>query len=128
VSATSPWSDSLTRKLSDKDYRFAYLDGQVKSTIAFQIRALREQPDRNWSQSELGARAGKPQSVISRLEDPEYGKASLQTLLEIAQALDVALLVQFVEWGDWLSRMKDLSPQALQKRSFDVTHERNLTV
>ena len=38
----------------------------------------------------------------------------------MAEAFDVALLVQFVEWDDWLDRMADVSPAALEKRSFDL--------
>jgi hypothetical protein len=64
---------------------------------------------------------GKTQSVISRMEDPDYGKLSLQSLLEIAIDYDLPLLVQFVEWDDWLARMSNLSPSALRKRSFDAS-------
>jgi transcriptional regulator with XRE-family HTH domain len=114
----SPWSNELVRELTDEEFRHEYMMDQVRSRIAFQIRALREQ--RQWNQSDLAKVSGKTQSVISRLEDPDYGKLSLQSCLEIAVAFDLPLLVQFVEWDDWLARMSNTSPSALRKRSFDA--------
>jgi transcriptional regulator with XRE-family HTH domain len=96
----------------------------VKTWIARQVRALREQ--RDWSQEDLGRETGKPQSAISRVEDPDYGKLTLQTLFDLAQAYDLPLLVQFVEWGDWLSRMNDVSTEVLQKESFSADALRDL--
>jgi transcriptional regulator with XRE-family HTH domain len=90
----------------------------VKAWIARQVRTLREQ--RDWSQDDLGRATGKPQSAISRVEDPDYGKLTLQTLFDLAKAYDVPLLVQFVEWGDWLARMNDASTESLQKESFNA--------
>src|SRR5436190_437018 len=95
---TSPWSKQLAVELSDSEFRHAYMADQVRSMAAFQIRALREQPGRQWSQEELAAKAGTGQSVISRIENPDYGRLTIQTLIEMAVAFDVALLVQFVEW------------------------------
>ena len=120
ASGHSPWSNELVRDLTDEEFRHEYMMDQVRSFIAFQIRALREQPGRRWSQADLAKKSGKTQSVISRLEDPDYGKLSLQSLLEIAIAFELPLLVQFVEWDDWLARMSNLSPSALRKRSFDA--------
>jgi transcriptional regulator with XRE-family HTH domain len=91
---------------------------QIRTSVAFQIRALRDQ--RDWTQKDLAEKAGKPTNSISRLEDPDYGKLTLTTLLEMAKAFDVALLVQFVEYDDWLNRMADVSPPALRKRSFNL--------
>ena len=120
ASGHSLWSNELVRDLTDEEFRHEYMMDQVRSFIAFQIRALREQPGRRWSQGDLAQKSGKTQSVISRMEDPDYGKLSLQSLLEIAIAYDLPLLVQFVEWDDWLARMSNLSPSALRKRSFDA--------
>jgi transcriptional regulator with XRE-family HTH domain len=117
VRSGSPWSSELVRELTDKEFRHEYMMDQVRSYIAFQIRALREQ--RGWNQADLAKAAGKTQSVISRLEDPDYGKLSLQSCLEIAVAFDLPLLVQFADWDDWLARMSNMSPSALRKRSFD---------
>jgi transcriptional regulator with XRE-family HTH domain len=111
-----PWTEKLVSKLGEPEYRHAYMVDGVKTWIARQVRTLREQ--RDWSQEELGRKTGKPQSAISRVEDPDYGKLTLQTLFDLARAYDLPVLVQFVEWSDWLSRTNDSSAEALQKESF----------
>jgi transcriptional regulator with XRE-family HTH domain len=117
VRAASPWSKALVKMLSNKAFRDVYVEDHIRTGIAFQIRALREQ--RGWSQGELADITKTSQSAISRVEDPDYGKLSLKTLLAISSAMDAPLLVQFVEWEDWLARYSDVSPSALKKRSFD---------
>ena len=117
---TSSWTNGFVDQLSDREFRHAYMADQVRTHIALAIRILREQEGREWSQAELGRRCDKPQSWISKLEDPEYGKVSLQTLLEIAEAYDLPLLVQFPEWSDWLRRMKNQSRENFEKKSFDA--------
>lgn len=84
----------------------------VRSGIAYQIKALREKFSQ--SQDQFAGKTGKPQSVISRLENTEYGKVTVQTLLDIATSLDVALLVRFVSYPEFLNRTSDMSTKALQ--------------
>ncbi len=107
----------LFEKLKSKSYREAYVAEHVRTGIAYQIRALRTQ--RGWSQKRLAEEMGKPQSVVSRLEDPDYGKVSIQTVLEGAAAFDVALLVQYVSFPEFLRRTQDVSPEALRVDRFD---------
>jgi transcriptional regulator with XRE-family HTH domain len=110
------WTQSLLKQLRDKRFRSAYVAEDIRTGIAFQIRALRE--SRGWSQAELGRRADKPQSVIARLEDPDYGRLSLRTLLDMASAFDIALLVRFVSFGELLRRNTNLSQEALAVPEF----------
>jgi transcriptional regulator with XRE-family HTH domain len=111
-------SEKLVPRLSNREYRHAYMMEGVKSWIARQVRALREQ--RGWSQGDLARESGKRQSAISRIEDPDYGQLTLQTLFDLAQAFDIPLLVQFAEWPDWLNRMEDVATEWLQKESFNA--------
>lgn len=47
------------------------------------------------SQKDLAAKIGTHQSVISRIEDADYGRPSMRTLERIAEALDLDLRVVF---------------------------------
>jgi transcriptional regulator with XRE-family HTH domain len=97
--------------------------------IAFQIRATRDK--REWSQADLARAIGMGQNNISRLENPDYGKHTLSSLKRIAEALDVALVVRFVPFSQyvhWLSGTpyldEGLRPEALAVDSFEQEEER----
>jgi transcriptional regulator with XRE-family HTH domain len=110
-------SDKTISRLTDKEYRDAFVESRVRNFIAYQIKALREQ--RELSQSEFGdLLGGKPQSTISRLEDPDYGRMTISTLLEIAAACDAALIVRIADYPDFLASMSDVSPEALKVESY----------
>jgi hypothetical protein len=62
---------------------------------------------------------------LSRLESPDYGKQTISSLKRIADALDVALVVRFVPFSqyiDWLSgtpRLDEgLRPEALAVQGY----------
>jgi transcriptional regulator with XRE-family HTH domain len=100
------------------------VESNLSEGVAFQIRATRDQ--RNMTQVELARAAGMTQNNLSRLESPEYGKHTISSLKRIAEALDVALVVRFVPFSqyiDWLSGTpridRGLSPATLAVPAFD---------
>lgn len=111
----------VARLLQSKEYRDAYVLEHIRNGVAFQIRTLRE--DRNWTQGDLGDAMEKPRNVISRLEDPNYGKYTLTTLIETAAAFSVGLLVKFVPFSRLVREYEDVSPARLSARSITSTDE-----
>ena len=109
---------TLLGKLQNRRYRHSYMSEHVRRGIAYQIRALRDQL--GWSQGGFARELGKPQSVVSRLEDPKYGKVTVQTLLEVAGAFDVALQVRFVGYSQFLRDNQDRTSVAMVVPSFTV--------
>jgi transcriptional regulator with XRE-family HTH domain len=101
---------------AEKAMRDAYLSAQTRTKLSNQIRAIRTQ--RGWSQGEFAKRLQKPQSNVSRIESREYGSFTLKTLLELANAFDCGLLVEFVSYYEFLIRTQDLSPKRLQVSRF----------
>lgn len=101
----------MSDDFESKDYRDAFVEENIKTRVAFQIRALREKE--GWTQQQLGEKAGKAQNVISRLEDPDYGKFTIRTLLDLASALDVGLEVTFVPFTHLVANSENFSPQRL---------------
>lgn len=112
----SNFGKKLMEKLGRKAYRAAYVGEHVRRGIAAQIRAMRDQ--RGWNQGKLSKELGKPQSVVSRLEDPSYGKVTVQTLLEVAATFDVALQIRFVPFSSFLQQTRDVSTRSMQVVSF----------
>jgi transcriptional regulator with XRE-family HTH domain len=106
----------LLEKLRRPAYRHAYLAEHVRRGIAYQIRALRDQ--RGWKQGKFSAELGKPQSVVCRLEDPSYGKVTIQTLLEVANVFDVALEIRFVPYSSFIQRTRDVSATSMHVPEF----------
>lgn len=114
----------LKRFLS-KAYRDEYLDTTVRSGIAYQIFALRSKA--KMTQSVFSAQISKPQSVVSRLENAEYGKVTIQTLLDIAKGLDVALLVRFVDYPTFFGFANAMSEADLAVDNVQESVQKNGT-
>jgi transcriptional regulator with XRE-family HTH domain len=83
----------------------------VKGGIAYQMQALREKE--SVTQAEFGRILGMPQTVISRLENTEYGSVNINTLLKVANALKIGLEVRFCNFEMILAT--DVSPAAMSK-------------
>ena len=102
---------ALLAKLKKDDYLSGFVSASARHWITRQIRTRRNR--NSWSQKQLGEAAGKPQNVISRIEDPSYGKVTLQTLIDLAVAFRVGLVVKFVSFGELAAQMDDISPETL---------------
>lgn len=108
------FANELSRK---RGFRHRYLGAQTGAKIVRQIRAMRRQ--RGWSQANFAVRLNKPASNVSqRLENLDYSGFSLKTLLEVAEACDVGLVVEFVPYKDFIRRTDDLSTDKLEVNEF----------
>lgn len=99
---------AIWKKLRNKEYRESFVASQISNTIAAQIFSLREA--RGWKQAEVAARAGMKQSRISDLEDPNYENYETRTLVKLASAFDVGLVVRFVPFSELAKWSANLSP------------------
>jgi len=92
---------NLAAKFTDKAYRDAFVAEQIFSRLPLKIRYLRE--EQGMTQRKLGEVAGMAQTWVSKLEDPNYGKLTISTLLKVASAFDVGLQIDFVPYSKVLS-------------------------
>jgi transcriptional regulator with XRE-family HTH domain len=102
------------------EYRKAFVEAHAKDSIAFQLRMMRKAMQ--WDQKQLAEHAfGDPklQSMVSRYENPDYGKYSLNTLLELAAAFDVALVVHFAPFSELATWDETPVEKRLVPKSFE---------
>lgn len=92
------------------------MEAAVEQGIAWQIRANRK--DRGWTQEEFAERLGTYQSAVSRLEDPMYGKHTLETLVKVADVFDCALSVRLVSYSVLAVESSDLTPASMIAKPF----------
>lgn len=83
----------------NKEYRDGFVEDTIADSLAVQIQRMRQR--RGWTQQDLADKAGTKQAGVCRWENSEP-PASLKTLTKIASAFDVALVVKFVPFSDFL--------------------------
>ena len=108
----------MFRKFKEKPYRDAFLASQIRRMIPKQVRAIRE--GQEMTQQQLADAASTTQTVISRIEKGNgSGNLTIKSLLNLASALDVALVIRFepidrfIRWTERLSS-EDIAPRQSQ--------------
>ncbi len=99
-----------------KEYRDALVAEVIRTGLPIQIRSLRDA--QVMTQAELGKKAGMAQERICKLEDPDYGTFTITTLLRLASAFDVGLIVRFAPFSEIMNWQLQLSPHALASLEF----------
>jgi transcriptional regulator with XRE-family HTH domain len=107
----------IAAELRDPEVRQHTVASQIKIGIPFQIRSMREH--RGWTQGKLAEKIGTTQNTISRLENPKTGKPTITTLLRIANACDVGLLVRFVPFGFYGDVIQAMDATHVEIPSYD---------
>jgi transcriptional regulator with XRE-family HTH domain len=108
--------DAIRKELADPEARHDYTEIFLNSLIAIQIKTLRVQ--RGWSQEDLAKACGMMQQRICTLEQASYRGRSLKTLLRLAKAFDLALVVRFESFGTFLKEVISLEQAALERWPF----------
>ena len=91
----------------DREYREAYAQEAITQGIAWQIKINRRR--RKLSQKALADLLCTKQSAISRMEDPDYGSHSLETLVKVAKVFDCALMVKLASYSQLADESERLS-------------------
>jgi transcriptional regulator with XRE-family HTH domain len=110
---------SLLSSLRNRAYRALFVEAQIETLVPFQIRAMRKR--KGWTQKDLAAESGMKQARISLLENPNYeGAVNVKTLLKIAQAFDVGLIVRFAPFSEVAQWSNTLTKSSHEVPTFDM--------
>jgi len=101
----------------DEEYQYAYAEDFLNTSVATQIRVLREQ--QGLTQEELAQKIGTKQAGISRLENVNYSAWKTDTLRKIARALKVRLKITFETFGSLLDEAETFSRESLERPNFE---------
>lgn len=106
-------AETLRNDFRDIEFAEVYADSFLDSSIATQIKVLREQ--RQMTQQELAEKIGSTQTVISRIERVDYSSWSLKTLKKLAAAFRVRLRVSFETYGTLIGEIDSFGRGSLKR-------------
>lgn len=109
--------DPMPLEWEDPEYRQAAMESTVENMIAWGVRINREH--RNLTQAQLAELIGTKQSAVSKLEDPDGGDVLLSKLMKTAHALDLALLVKFVDYAEFAAQTRDVRTEKLLAQNYE---------
>lgn len=90
----------------------------IASRLTAQIKALRKDMD----YKQFALRINKKPSWVYRLEDPNAPPPTVPTLLDVAEAFDIALDVRFCPYSKLLDDVSTLNDRSFTVPSFDEEH------
>ncbi|TRZ51266.1 XRE family transcriptional regulator [bacterium] len=94
-------SEQISKLKKDHIFRASYIRAKLNVNLASQIRALRLR--RRMTQALLAQEAGMKQSRISATEQPGATKFNIETLIRLASAFKVGLIVKFAPFSEMLA-------------------------
>lgn len=100
----------LLELMKDKGFRHQWMSQKLREVIGAQIVALRKQ--RGMMQYQFADFVGIKQSSLSKLETGK-GYPRLASLLKIARACDVGLIVRFCDWPEFIKYVSG-EPQTIK--------------
>jgi transcriptional regulator with XRE-family HTH domain len=100
---------SLWKKFRSRKYRHAFVEAQLKRGVPTQMRAMRLK--RGWTQKELAQRCGLEQGTISRIENPDYGQLTFDTVLAVARGFDCAFIGRYVPFSQLRALVENSSEE-----------------
>ncbi len=108
----------LLRDLQNREFRQIYYAEHISTALPMQTRELRKK--RQLSQAALADLVGTDQKNISNWENPNYEyKPQIGTLMRLAEAFDVPLIVRFGSWEEVWDWEHNISPQKLAPNKFE---------
>ncbi len=108
----------VSKLKTERVSRAAYMKGKLSVLIPAQIRALRLKSETP-RQEDLAREAEMKQSRISTMENPGAVNFNLETLIRLASALKVGLVVKFVSFSDMLRWENECSQDAFNVVTID---------
>ena len=115
---------TLLEKLTDKEYRDAFISEEIDVGLPMQLRSMRD--SRGWKQQYVAEKTGTKQPRFSLMEKAGYGNFSLNTLKKLASLFDVGLIVSFVPWGEMIDFIEAMTSARLNAMGFADEYPRLL--
>jgi len=107
----------INKLITNKTTRHAYIWSKVTTNVASQIRALRRRRA-NMTQQTLAQEVEMKQSRISAMERPGT-RFNIETLVRLAAAFKVGLVVKFVPFSEMLKWENGYSQDAFNPQTID---------
>lgn len=111
-------SAKISKLIKSRQSRESYIRAKLNVLLPAQIKGLRL----HWpmTQEELGQAAEMKQSRISAMERPGAVKFNLETLIRLASAFKVGMVVKFVPFSEMLRWENDFAQDSFDVPTIDV--------
>jgi transcriptional regulator with XRE-family HTH domain len=110
-------SELINKFKTNKKTRESYVRAKININLPSQIRALRLR--RNMKQEDLAREAEMMQPRISAMERPGSTKFNIETLIRLAAAFKVGLVVKFVSFSEMLRWENEFSQDNFSVTTID---------
>jgi transcriptional regulator with XRE-family HTH domain len=109
--------EELIKAFRDQEYRESYAEDFLNTSLATQMRVLREQ--RELTQAQLAEEVGTKQTAISRIENVNNTARNIGTLMKVAFKLGCRLKVSFETFGSLVDESLQFSRENLMRPTLE---------